>query len=253
MKLAIILFIALCGGICLYGVLKLIDVQKSISTLESRMDTSVEIMKSISNSENHTNADSLISKIRDIQFQQDYYTKQLDIQSNWFILYVTVLFGAFAVFGFVVSRQTIADASANYKEAIAVHEQIHRSHEFELLKLKDLMLLTNASLTSMSSSINEEFKLIVFVHSLMAAKYRSMVSEPRITPEIQNSIIGNIKDVIDSLSGISEEDLIQIKTDDFPDILNDIHNISKIKNDEIKLLCASLLTKLPKSISSGVN
>ncbi|HMW39211.1 MAG: hypothetical protein K1X68_06120 [Saprospiraceae bacterium] len=80
MKLALILFALVCGLISAYSVLEVIKAQKSITSISGRLDTAIELVRTSFINENRIKKDSLISKIQELEFKQDYYTKQLDIQ-----------------------------------------------------------------------------------------------------------------------------------------------------------------------------
>lgn len=208
MKTALVLFVALCGCICIYGVLELIKTQKSVSVLEQRLNGMTEIIKTIEFKTQTANKDSLMTKIRELEFQQDYYTKQLNIQSDWFILYVTVLFGAFAVFGFVVSRQTIADASANYKDAIATQKNIHDN------AIKDLKFLTYKEVghlhffAAMNFKENTPYVLTQISSSL--AQYK-LAFYYKVTKEIEKRVIEILNLIKHILTKADKQHLIKIK------------------------------------------
>lgn len=68
--------------------------------------------------------DSLHRQIDLRDIKQQYYMTQMDIQSNWFILFVTILFGVFAVVGygfFVAQIQAITHESERQKKAQNEH------------------------------------------------------------------------------------------------------------------------------------
>jgi hypothetical protein len=81
--------------------------------------------------------------LRDVK--QQYYLTQLSIQSDWFIVFVTVLFGVFAVVGygfFVAQTQAIAK---QYEEQKKIQEQHITEVEkrFKKVEIKTLMAYSN--------------------------------------------------------------------------------------------------------------
>ncbi len=164
-----------------------------------------------------------------------------DIQSNWFIFYVTVLFGTFAVFGFVVSRQTIADASINYNNAIAAQEKLFISHKQDFNKLKIefyLEIINNTWILYLVQTPDDSFHSIM--NRLRQAKaWKNIYDIDRNFTKDGISANNEIISSIDNIILLFKEDVSQ--SNDFKlcieqrqwQIFEMIDEISKIKDKNI--------------------
>lgn len=77
----------------------LIFVFISNSTTKARVATMIEAITTKNRIDQHER-DSLINVLQTQQFQEEYYINQLGIQSDWMILYTTLIFGIIGLIGF---------------------------------------------------------------------------------------------------------------------------------------------------------
>lgn len=109
----------------------------SNSTNKQRINTAIEIIKN--DSLTIHGRDSLIVRLNNYQFKEDFYDKQLDIQSNWFIAFVTILFAMFGFFGYSFFVNRINEIEKKAEENRQEQEERIRAHEDEFYaKFEDL-------------------------------------------------------------------------------------------------------------------
>ena len=60
------------------------------------------------------NKSELVKNIEAQAFKEDFYISQIGVQSDWIILYVTILFGIFGVIGYAVFRKEVEDIKSDY-------------------------------------------------------------------------------------------------------------------------------------------
>jgi hypothetical protein len=141
---------------------------KNASTNDSRINKITEILQK----QNWTNKDSITNEVKFLEFKQEYYTQQLGIQSDWFILYVTVLFGVFGIVGYTFFMNQINTITTEANNAIARQEKIHDEHRLEFIELKKDTLKTNSDMYSIgiSSHLSMKNYVTVTVLSILTAK-----------------------------------------------------------------------------------
>ena len=101
-----------------------------------RLDQIVQLSTEINNSKkNITNVDSLRNVIIQLEFEKQTYTSNLDMMSNWFILFETILFGIFFLVGYGIFDNKITDS---YEKSKTAYKDIHERYvQFEK-EFKDL-------------------------------------------------------------------------------------------------------------------
>ncbi len=98
----------------------------------------VELSKNINNRylEPTSNIDSLRNEIIQLQFEKQSYISNLDLMSNWFIMFETILFGIFFVVGYGIFDNKIKDSYEKSKAAQKHINERYVYHEKELKSLK---------------------------------------------------------------------------------------------------------------------
>lgn len=133
----VVLTLILMSGVLGYSIYRSINNSSNVSSLKSRIENTNDLVKSLLFSLNDTtNKKELINKVRDLQIEHDYYINQLEIQSDWLILYISLIFAILAIVGFTVSRQAIKDATEKYDENISRHHDLIATHTASFLEFK---------------------------------------------------------------------------------------------------------------------
>ncbi len=105
-----------------------------------RIDQVVQLSKNINNRylDSTSNVDSLRNEIIQLQFERQSYISNLDLMSNWFIFFETILFGIFFVVGYGVFDNKITDSYKKSETAQAhINERyLHFKNEFKDLKIE---------------------------------------------------------------------------------------------------------------------
>ena len=121
----------------------------------ARIDNIISILKIPTQTQ--FNKDSLVNELKEGNFREDYYTKQLAMQSDWFILYVTALFGILSIIGFAYFSHEINRTKDYINEKIDDEQKksmIHRM-EFKELKIDHYQALGNISTIAALISIEQ--------------------------------------------------------------------------------------------------
>lgn len=93
-------------------------------------------------------ADSLRRAIDIRDIKQQYYLTQMDIQSNWYILFVTVLFGVFAIVGY-------GFVAANIESVAKENKKQKKKQEFHIAEVEKSFKVAEANTyRALASSIN---------------------------------------------------------------------------------------------------
>ena len=130
--------------------------RKSYS-VDQRVENYNTILNSILNLkiENY-NIDSLNKVIVNYKLQQESYTEMLNRQSDWFIVYVTLLFFILGLFGFVVSNKAVADVKRKNSKDYSKQQKIQNEFikEFNELKIDVYRGMTNIALLNIKTIEN---------------------------------------------------------------------------------------------------
>ncbi len=105
-----------------------------------RIDQVIEVSKEINNRlKASEQIDSLQNIIIQMEFDKQSYTSNIELMSNWFILFESILFGIFFIVGYGIFDNKIAE---NKEENIASEKRINDRHidiekEFKDLKIRN--------------------------------------------------------------------------------------------------------------------
>lgn len=107
-----------------------------------RIDQAIELLNAVNNRQdsNLTKTDSLRNEIIQLQFERQSYTANIDLMSNWFILFETILFGIFFIVGYGIFDNKITESKKENEDAYKnIHERyVHFEKEFRDLKISSL-------------------------------------------------------------------------------------------------------------------
>lgn len=217
-----------------------------------RINESIELSKLINNmTQNDLNAiDSLRNEIIQLKFQKESYTTHLQLMSDWFILFETVLFGIFFVVGYGIFDNKIAQEK---KENETTYERINTAHiEFkeEFLKLK-INHFHNASdlLILMARTFNND-PAEVFHRGLMAINFQ--MKSDALKKENNNKnlsfIKGNLVASGDTLKKLEANptllySYLEKENLAFGLILKYLKKIISIEDNEVNGLCSDILSR----------
>ena len=137
----------------------------------ARIDNIISILKIPTQTQ--FNKDSLVNELKEGNFREDYYTKQLAMQSDWFILYVTALFGILSIIGFAYFSHEINRTKDYINEKIDDEQKksmIHRM-EFKELKIDHYQALGNISTIAALISIEQGLSVQTIKRSMEAVAY----------------------------------------------------------------------------------
>lgn len=131
----IVPIIASMGLICSLYVWHLNDQNKL------RLEASIKLSRLINDHDSNlkTNVDSLRNEIKYLQFEKESYTQYLELMSNWFILFETILFGIFFLVGYGIFETKINDYLKQNEAAQAHinHRYVLHESEFKSLKIEN--------------------------------------------------------------------------------------------------------------------
>ena len=136
----------------------------------ARIDNIISILKIPTQTQ--FNKDSLVNELKEGNFREDYYTKQLAMQSDWFILYVTALFGILSIIGFAYFSHEINRTKDYINEKIDDEQKksmIHRM-EFKELKIDHYQALGNISTIAALISIEQGLSVQTIKRSMEAVR-----------------------------------------------------------------------------------
>lgn len=149
------------------------------STKDARIDQIITILKS--ETSRSYNRDSLINQLQIHEFKEEYYVSQLGIQSDWLILYVSILFVITGFVGYTSFVNTIHQIDAKVDNAIKEQEKKHSIHVSEFKDMKVQILELEADLLESEFSIysDKEFSWPALNSILMASLKYGIVSNSK--------------------------------------------------------------------------
>ncbi|MBV6473960.1 MAG: hypothetical protein JPMHGGIA_02258 [Saprospiraceae bacterium] len=136
--------------------LSYLSFRKSYST-EQKINNFSSIISNLSDHRiDSTIIDSLKRKIVDLKLEQETYTKMLDRQSDWFILYVSLLFVIISIFGFIISQKTVSDIKRRNNKDYKRQNEIHAEfvNEFNNLKFEVYDAIAKLNFLESMHSVN---------------------------------------------------------------------------------------------------
>lgn len=213
----------------------------------------------------NSNIDSLKNELVKLSYERKSNTDQLSLLSTWVIAYVTILFGAFAFLGYTnFSKQldaikhecdrSIKDELTNNVKMIEDQNKIINSHKKDILEFrdefKDLKGLVFSNIGNVQFIISHDKNVndnIVLEYAILGCESMAMANNLRPTPLNLANIIHGLKLALDVLNKPSFKSLainLLSESHDFKESIKALNEVAKIENEEIKVLCATILVKL---------
>lgn len=222
-----------------------------------KINESIELSKLINNKiGTPTNLDSLKNEIVQLKFEKESYTTHLALMSDWFILFVTVLFGIFFVVGYGVFDNKIAQEK---KENEAAYERINGSHikfenEFKELKIEHYEYAGNLFVST--AYLLKENQPFAFMMKLRASNFFVLSDRLRGDPSESFDVIkANLIDSENILKELKNKtelfDMFFKDDNNLKSIEESLNNILLVDNFEIKGLCAGIYS-LFKSLTNDM-
>lgn len=219
---------------------------------KSRVNESIELSKLInSKPDSLTNIDSLKNEIIQLKFEKESYTANLQMMSDWFIFFETILISIFIAVGFGVFYTNLNNYKKEHKTSNDyINSTItHFKEDYKNLKIEFYNNTGNFwAYTAAQIGKDEPFG---FIFALSAAD--AYLISNRLSDISENKFIKkNIETALETLKNLSKDSSILIdffdrRKHDFQVVLDLLENISTIDNLEIKGLCADIFS-LFKSI-----
>jgi len=78
----------------------------------------------------------LKNEIFKLKIEKETYTSILASQSDWMIMYVSILFVIFGIYGFIVSRNIVESIGEKYKKKTEKQDRVISDHKDEFLRLE---------------------------------------------------------------------------------------------------------------------
>ncbi|MBK9728418.1 MAG: hypothetical protein IPO86_09900 [Saprospiraceae bacterium] len=227
---------------------------RQISNIKSISDQTIGILKQINinnikDTSTTINIKELNAKIADMQFQQESYTEMLGRQSDWFILYVTILFGLFGLIGFGYFISKVKKVKKECDDTIATQKKDYRMHlkDFTDLKVKIFDNIGNVYLLlseSMTTDFSMAFKFrinsiehFLFSYEISKSKYRIETVKANLEYAIQ--IISEIEKNNDSINLFSRDMKIYGK-----ELINVLKKVMEIDDKNIESHCSDCIYKI---------
>lgn len=204
----------------------------------------------------------LEAAIKELQSEKDLYADQLNRQSSFFMFWVTMLFVIFGLFGITVFYKIIdgriKDAKSairtDYKEQKKDYEIKSKIHDDEILEFRneiiDLKSKVHSNIGNVQFIISHDKNVndnIVLEYAILGCESMAMANNLRPTPLNLANIIHGLKLALDVLNKPSFKSLainLLSESHDFKESIKALNEVAKIENEEIKVLCATILVKL---------
>lgn len=127
----------------------------------------------------YSNKDSLIQQLKIHQFKEDFYINQIGIQSDWIILYVTVLFGIFAIVGYTFFFHKMDEMATRIDERIDEQNKEALVHKKDLRDTKLQQMKITAEMLEMTSIMdyNNQYLSSWLVNGLKSTELFSKLAQ----------------------------------------------------------------------------
>lgn len=226
--------------------------------LEIEVNNFKSILTNISQTKYDTllNIDSLQRIIIDQNIQQETYTEMLDRQSDWFIMYVTILFAIISIFGFVISTKTVSDIkrknSKENKRQKKIHDELF--NELNELKFKLYKALLNISVVNVQlmpdGKTEEAFLEFIEVFDNIRV---TLDIKPSYDPDYTTTkyLLTFFHSSLDGpkLVPILKQLLIKDNSANLRKVINIMQKYLTIKDQNIKDICVKILAHINKVAS----
>ena len=178
------------------------------------------------------------------------------------MFWVTMLFVIFGLFGITVFYKIIdgriKDAKSairtDYKEQKKDYEIKSKIHDDEILEFRneiiDLKSKVHSNIGNVKFIISHDKNVndnIVLEYAILGCESMAMANNLRPTPLNLANIIHGLKLALDVLNKPSFKSLainLLSESHDFKESIKALNEVAKIENEEIKVLCATILVKL---------
>mgnify|MGYP001397337721 CR=1 FL=1 len=204
--------------------------------------------------------DSLRQKITGLRLEQETYTNMLDRQSDWFILYVTLLFVIISIFGFIISQKTVSDVKAKNTKHYNRQKKIHDNLLVEFNELKFIVYTgeANASVTIADVYGKTDF-LVYFFHSIRAAAYnaKAISVKREKTDFLTIRVKSNLDRAKKAIMALNEQPdlLLKFKTErisEYSTTRDFLRELLSFSNEEVKMMCMEIELIIEECISSAI-
>jgi len=180
--------------------------------------TRLRQIESIVQTQPSTERDSLLRLLDFKEAKEEYYLTQMDVQSNWFILYVTILFGVFALVGYSVFKyelQSIEDKN----QAKQMENQEHFSKFEKRFKELEIDLRTGLGETYKISAIMNQGSRIDFAIFMIQSCYHYLKGiQLSGSDYFQTIVMSPIKVVLENVESLKKDEIFTKDTHPFTQI-----------------------------------
>jgi len=194
-----------------------------------------------------------------MEFERQSYTSNLDLMSNWFILFETILFGIFFLVGYGIFDNKIADS---YEKSKTAYKDIHERYvqfetEFKDIKYEVYKSIANLNMViaiqGMDMGAKDNIKefpssLFYWITSLEYANKSIITLPDKVNPKNIDNCKVIFRGINKKMSAISPKDVENILTyyskenkENYEMILKSINYISSNGDQEIKDFCSEFM------------
>ena len=217
--------------------------------LRVRVNESLEILQTINNNalDIHNDVDKLENEIVNLKFEKESYTQHLNILSDWFVLFVSVLFGIFFIVGYRTLENVFKRQAEEIKDSYLKQEELYTHFKLEFSDVKENMYVSMANISTLIGLTYQKFQYNYIYHTAMASynygkayeftKNKSYLKSCKFRIVEVTSCI-KLKNLGDDYN-INDEDDIQSLTK----MVRHLKEISNLDN-EISICVSQILTNL---------
>lgn len=206
------------------------------------------------------NKDSLINQLQIREFKEEYYVSQLGIQSDWLILYISILFVITGLVGYTSFVNTINQIDTKVDNAINEQEKKHALHvnEFRALKIQHFDSVSNISQMASATFFKEGLTYEALKNGLISVVYKiqaiKISNKKAYNEKLLSLAIHNLKSGLDMLNLIRKNDAFEqffLEMANYDELRPILDEILKFENREIKDIVVDIASTLKKMFTQS--